>query len=354
MRVGLIGCGGISHTHLEAYKRIKSVKVVALCDLTVERAKSLAKKFQVERVFENYMDMIESGKLDLVDICTPVSTHAKIICDVAKVVPAVFVEKPMALSVLECEEIIKAVKKHGAKLCIGHNQLFLSTIQKAKSLVDSGNFDLFSFRTVVKENFGLLKAHGWLAPWAVTPKQRGIIWESCCHLAYLHLHFLPNIMEVYAVGSKVKYPVYDDFAVLLRTGDGRFGIIELSWLAKETEISYELRDKTGRRVEIYRDFDYFVEKSEIPPYNVWHVVQNFLVDEGRVLKKWVKYGLRYIRHGKVLPTYLLIRGFIESIERDLHPPVTPEDGKKTIALLECIEKSLNQSKPIALPYYKDN
>lgn len=348
MKVGLIGCGGIANTHMEAYKRIKDAEVVALCDLNLKKAKNLAKKFQVEKIFDNYMDMIETEKLDLVDICTPVSTHAKIIIDVSKVIPAVFVEKPMALSVSECEEIIKAIKKYGTKLCIGHNQLFLPTIQKAKSLVDSGNFDLFSFRTVVKENFEFLKAHGWLAPWTVTPEQRGIIWESCCHLAYLHLHFLPNIMEVYAVGSKIKYPVYDDFAVLLRTENGRFGIIEISWLAKETEISYELRDKSGKRIEIYRDFDYLVEKSELPPYNVWYTIRNFLVDEGRVLKKWVKYGLRYLKRGKILPTYLLINSFIESIKKDLPPPVTPEDGKKTIALLECIEKSLDEFKPIIL------
>ena len=348
MRVGLIGCGGISRIHLEAYKRIKNVEVVALCDLRIERAKDLAKKFQVERIFENYMDMIESEKLDLIDICTPVSTHTQIVCDVAKMVPAVFVEKPMARSVAECDEIIKNVKKHGTKLCIGHNQLFLPTIQKAKSLIDSGNFDLFSFRTTVKENYEFLKNHGWLAPWAVTPKQRGVIWESCCHLAYLHLRFLPNITEVYAVGNKVKYQVYDDFAVLLRTADGRFGIIELSWLSKETEISYELRDKTGRRIEIYRDFDYFVEKTEKPPYNVWHVIQNFFVDEKRIVKKWINYGLRYIKHGKSLPTYLLISSFINSIEKDLPPPVPPEDGKKTIALLECIEKSLNESKLVTL------
>lgn len=348
MRVGLIGCGGISCIHLEAYKRIKNVEVVALCDLRIDRAKSLAKKFHVENVFENYMDMVESEKLDLVDICTPVSTHAQIICNVAKMVPAVFVEKPMALSLSECDEIIKETKQHRTKLCIGHNQLFLPTIQKAKSLVNSHDFDLLSFRTTVKENYEFLKNHGWLAPWAVTPKQRGVIWESCCHLAYLQLHFLPDILEVYAVGNKVKYPVYDDFTVLLRAKDGRYGIIELSWLSKETEISYELRDKAGRRVEIYRDFDYFIEKLETPPYNLWYVVKNFFEDEKRIFKKWINYGLRYIKHGKSLPIYLLISSFINSIEEDSLPPVTPEDGKKTIALLESIEKSLNSSKPVTL------
>jgi len=49
-----------------------------------------------------------------------------------------------------------------------------------------------------------------------------------------------------------------------------------------------------------------------------------------------------------LPTYLLISSFINSIEKDLPPPVPPEDGKKTIALLECIEKSLDKLEPVTL------
>ncbi|MEM3769700.1 MAG: Gfo/Idh/MocA family oxidoreductase [Candidatus Bathyarchaeia archaeon] len=348
MKVGLIGCGGIANIHMGAYKRIKDVEVTAVCDLNLDRAKGLAKKFGVEKVFGDYMDMVEAEQLDLVDVCTPVSTHAKIVIDVSRDVPAVFVEKPMALSVQECDEIIEEIRRRGTKLCVGHNQLFLPTIQRAKALVDSGSFDLLSFKTVVKEDYEFLRAHGWLAPWAVAPEQKGVLWESCCHLAYLHLHFLPNIVEVYAVGNKVKYPVYDDFAVLLRTADSRFGIIELSWLSKETEISYELRDKTGRRLEIYRDFDYLIEKMEKPPYNVWYTFRNVLVDEGRVLKKWIKYGVRYLKNGKTLPIYILLNEFIESIKKDTQPPVTPEDGKQTIALLECIEKSLDSNKPMAM------
>jgi predicted dehydrogenase len=304
--------------------------------------------FEVKKVYTDYMKMVEAEKPDLVDVCTPVTTHLRILCDLIEAVPAIIVEKPMALNVSECEEIIKKARKHGTKLCIGHNQIFLPTIQRAKSFVDSGDFDLLSLKTVVKEDFEFLKAHKWAADWNVSPKYRGIIWESCCHLAYLQLHFLPNIIEVYAVGNKVKYPVYDDFAVILRTKDKRYGIIELSWLSKETEITYELRDKSGKCLEIYRDYDYLVEKKEVPPYNMYYVAKNFIVDEKRILKKWIRYGLRYIRRGRILPTYFLIRSFINSIEKDLPPPVSPEDGKKTIALLECIEKSLNESKPTAL------
>ena len=340
MDVGLIGCGGIAPSHLEVYKNLKDVRIAALCDLNLEKARHLATRYKIEKVYGNYWDMIEKEKLDLIDVCTPVSTHAKIICDVAKVVPAILVEKPMALSVSECDVIINTIEKNGSKLCIGHNQIFSPNIQRAKALVDSGKFNLLRFRTTQKESFELLKKHNLAPAWNVSPKQRGIIWEVCCHLAYLQSHFLPDIKEVYAVGGKVKYPVFDDFVVLLRTTGQSFGIIELSWITTETEIVYELRDVDGKRIEIYRDFDYYVEKLEYPPLSISKVARNFFTEEKRLLHKWLRFGVSFLRKRKLLPTFNLITRYIEAIKKDLPPPVSPEDGRNTINLLECIEKSL--------------
>jgi len=348
MRVGLIGCGGIAPSHIRVYRSLKNVEVVGLCDLNLKKAKDLATEFQIEKTFEDYWNMFETQELDLVDICTPASTHARIVCDATKAVPAILVEKPMALNVSECEEMMREVKKHGSKLCIDHNQIFSPHIKKAKALIDSGAFDLFSFRTTQKESFELLRIHDLAPAWNVTPKQSGIIWEVCCHLAYLQLYFLPDIREVYAVGGRVKYPVYDDFAVLLRTKGQRFGLIELSWVAKETEIVYELRDSSGNRAEIYRDFDHSLEKNESPPFSVGGVVRNFFVDEKRILRKWTRFGLSYFRKRKILPVFNLISNYIKSIKEDLPPPILPEDGRNTINLLECIEQSLDEQRPVAM------
>jgi len=346
MKVGLIGCGGIAPSHIEVYKRIKNVEVVAVCDLNLERAKKLAVNYDIKKSYKDYWDMLEKENLDLVDVCTPVSTHARIVCDAAKVVPAILLEKPMALSVSECDEIIRTIRKYGTKLCIGHNQIFSPNIQRAKKLVDSGNFNLLCFRTTQKESFELLKAHGLAPAWNVAPEQKGIIWEVGSHLAYLQLHFMPDIKEVYAVGSKVKYPVYDDFAVLLRTTEQCFGIIELSWVSKETEIVYELRGSDGRRVHIYRDFDYYLENSEEPPFTVSKVIRNFLVDEKRILQKWMRFGICYSHKKKLLPTFNLIKSYIEAIKKDLPPPISPDYGRNTVNLLECIEKSLDERRLI--------
>jgi predicted dehydrogenase len=347
MKVGIIGCGGIAPYHIGSYKKLKNVEVVGLCDLTIERAKALAKRFNIKNTYSNYWDMFEKG-LDYVDICTPVATHAKIVSDAAEAVPAILVEKPMALNVAECDEIIKKLRKTGSKLCIGHTQLFSEHIQKAKKIVDSEDFNLHCFSTTLKASFETMRSFDYVPPWNVTPEQGGIIWEVCCHHAYLQLHFLPDIKEVYAVGGNVKFPVYDDFAVLLRTEGDRFGIIELSWVLREFEVVYELRNPTGRRLKILWEHDYMTELSEDPPFTVPSVARNIYVDEKRLLQKWIRFGTCSLRKRRLLPSFNLIKTYMASIEKDLPPPVTPEDGRRTIILLESIKKSLDEKRPVKL------
>jgi predicted dehydrogenase len=292
--------------------------------------------------------MFKTQNLDLVDICTPVSTHRKIVCDSAEEVPSILVEKPMALTLSDCDAIIEKIRSKGTKLCIGHNQLFSPNVLKARALVDSGTFKVSSFKTTQKESFRLLNTHDLAPQWNVEPAQRGIIWEVCAHLAYLQLHFLPDINEVYALGGKVQYPVYDNFDVLLRTSDKRFGLIELSWFALETEIVWELSDPSGRRLQIIRDYDYLQETSLPPPFSSAGVLKNVLVEEKRLLNKWGRFGHSYFRKRKVLPTFNLITRFLDSIKTDSQVPVTPEEGRNTIRLLEAIEKSLDEKRPVTL------
>ncbi len=344
MDIGLIGCGKVAHSHMKAYKVIENANLVALSDIDLKKAKAFANNYGVRKVFADYADLLEIKDLDFIDICTPVSTHLRIVCDVAKFGHNIFLEKPMALSTSECEEMIRESEKHGSKFCVCHNQIFLPSIKQAKSMVDSGYFNLTSFRTSIKESFELLAGPSW----KITPKEKGILWEVGCHAAYLQLHFLQNITEVYAVGGKVKYPVYDDFTVLLRTPNQRYGIVEVSWLATEKEVAYEINSSDGKRARIDRDFDYLLEKSEKPAKHLWSAIYS---DEKRILRKWMKFGLMLINKRKILPGYshfFILRSYVESLRNDLPTPVQPEEAKNTIRLLEGIEESLNTHKVVSI------
>jgi len=345
MKVGLIGCGRVANIHMNAYKAINNVNVVAVSDTDINRAKAFAEPYRIDKVFSNYMDLFEVKDLDFVDVCTPTSTHESIVRDAAKSGLNVLMEKPMGRNSRECERMVEESRKHGTKLCVCHNQLFYPFVRHLKSIADSEGFDLTSFRTFHKENFEFLKAHGLAHDWNLSPENGGILWEVGCHLAYLHLHFLKDIEEVYALGVRAKYQVWDDFIVLLRTSSQRYGIMEISWVAQEPEMVYEVVASNGRRVQTFLPHGYLIERTQKTLASAGDVARNFLSDERRLFTKWWKFAKDQVEKPQ-LGHIGLIRSYVESLEKNSASPVTGEDGRNAVKLLECIEQSLEERKPI--------
>ena len=345
MNVGLIGCGRVAHVHMKAYQTIKKANVIAVADVDINRAKAFAETYRIEKVFSDYRELFELKDLGFVDICTPTSTHEDIVCEAVRAGKNVLVEKPLGRNSQECEKMIEESRKHGAKICVCHNQIFYPHVRQLKLIADSEDFNLISFRTYHRENFEWLKAHGLAQPWNISPEHGGILWEVGTHLAYLQLHFLRDIKEVYALGTKAKYSVWDDFTVLLRTSSQRWGVMEISWVAKEPEIVYEIISSNGKRIQTFLPHGYMIERMQDAHANMIEVIRNFITDIKRLCKKWAKFTVDQIKK----PNWghpELIYAYIKSIEEDSSPPVTGEDGRNTIKLLECINESLEERKPV--------
>lgn len=345
MRVGLIGCGRVAKIHMNAYKAMSKVNVVAVSDADINRAKAFAEPYRIDKAFSDYKDLFEIKDLELVDVCTPTSTHESIVRDAAKSGLNVLMEKPMGRSSQECERMVEESRKHQTKLCICHNQLFFPFVRQLKTIADSESFNLTSFRTFHKENFEFLKAHGLAHEWNVSPEHGGILWEVGCHLAYLQLHFLKDIEKVYALGAKAHYQVWNDFVVLLRTSSQRYGIMEISWVAQEPEIVYEVIGSNGRRVQTFLPHGYVIERTQKTLAGAGDVVRSWFSDEKRLFTKWMKFTADQVKKPQ-LGHFDLIRNYVESLERGSSSPVTGEDGRNAVRLLECIEESLNGRRPV--------
>jgi UDP-N-acetyl-2-amino-2-deoxyglucuronate dehydrogenase len=345
VKVGLIGCGMVSRIHLRAYQLLKNVQVVAVSDMNAKRAEDFAKTYKIEKSFSNYFDLFALKDIDFVDVCTPTSTHETVVRDAAKAGINVLMEKPMGRNSEECARMIEEAKKHKTQLCVCHNQLFFPHVQHLKSVADSEGFSLTSFRTSHRENFEWLKAHNLAQPWNVYPEHGGILWEVGTHLAYLQLYFLKDVTEVYAIGAKEKYAVWDDFIVLLRTSSQRWGIMEINWVAKESEIVYEIIGSAGQRLQTYLPHGYIIERMKESQSDLRSVLSNFFSDQARLYKKWGSFAKHQIRR-PTLGHFKLIGAYAESLEKGLPSPVTGEDGRNAIRLLECIDESLKEKKPV--------
>lgn len=139
LNVAIIGSGAISSAHIEAYQQFpERCRIVALCDLYPEKAKKQAEEFHLNAtVYEDYQMMLERTDIDLVSVCTPPYTHAKIAIDFLDAGKNVLVEKPMASSLEECDAMNAAAERNNKLLSVISQNRFLSPMMKLKSVLDT-------------------------------------------------------------------------------------------------------------------------------------------------------------------------------------------------------------------------
>lgn len=149
-KVAVIGCGGISRMHAGWYKNVSRTKITTVSDIDEEKMKKFAEDFDVETCYNDYIEMLEKEKPDIVSICTWPAQHAAIAIEVAKHgVKGILCEKPMGIDLGEADAMIEACKKNNVKLAIDHQLRFGGNYVAAKKLLEDGAIgDLFRIYAV--------------------------------------------------------------------------------------------------------------------------------------------------------------------------------------------------------------
>lgn len=140
VRIGIIGTGSISELHLNAYTLNPKVVIAAICDVNESRARQVAAKYGVEKVYSDYRDLLEDADIDAVSICTWNNTHAPISVTALKAGKHVLVEKPLCRTVAEAHEIEDAVRTSGKILQIGYVRRYDPNVKMLREFVDQGEF----------------------------------------------------------------------------------------------------------------------------------------------------------------------------------------------------------------------
>ena len=135
MRYALIGCGRISPNHIVAAQH-NDLEIVAICDIVAHNMKDKMIKFKLPasvKCYEDYKDMLEKEKPELVAIATESGKHAQIAIDCMTIGHAnVIIEKPIALSLEDADKIIETARKENLKVCACHQNRFNKSIQKIR------------------------------------------------------------------------------------------------------------------------------------------------------------------------------------------------------------------------------
>ena len=138
MRVAIIGCGSIARQrHAHEYSLNSNVEIAGFFDFVSERAQELAEEYG-SKAYSSLDELLEDKSVDAVSVCVANAYHAETTIKALRSGKHVLCEKPMAISLEDCEEMIKEAERSGKRLMIGHNQRLTPAHRRAKEIIASG------------------------------------------------------------------------------------------------------------------------------------------------------------------------------------------------------------------------
>lgn len=204
MKYALIGCGRIATNHIKAAIN-NGLEIAAVCDILPDKMETLLEKHELQndisiQRYEDYRSMIAEEKPELVSIATESGIHAKIALHCIDHGVNVIIEKPMAMSMEDADEIIRRSKERGVKVSACHQNRFNIAIQELRKAVESGRFGKLSHGTIhVRWNRGpqYYEQASWRGTWE---QDGGALMNQCIHgIDLLRWMMGDEIEEIYGV-----------------------------------------------------------------------------------------------------------------------------------------------------------
>ncbi len=229
IKFALLGCGRIAkrHSELLGLKQINNAKLVAVCDLVVEKAENISKKMNVP-FYQNMHEMMIKEDVDVVVILTESGNHAKHVIELAKYGKHIIVEKPMALTLEDADKMISICENNKIKLFVIKQNRFNLPVRKLRQAVEQGRFEKIVMGTVRvrwcrKQEY--YDQDAWRGTWSL---DGGVLANQASHHIDLLEWMLGTPVSVYAIAKKalVNIEAEDTAVVVLKFANDAFGIIE--------------------------------------------------------------------------------------------------------------------------------
>lgn len=246
VRIGVIGAGRISHVMAAAHAQVPESKLHGVFDVVAGSAAGLAAKFDIPNVYDSYQAMLADGDIDAVLVCTPTFLHEQIVVDAANAGKHVFCQKPMALTVEQCERMQEAAVRNNVILQIGFMIRFTPPFVEVKERIDGGEIgDIIAIRSAV---------FGWepTADWFYDPgKGGGILIDTIIHTFDLYRWYAGEVESVYADGGAFvfegakRFGTPDNIMCSLKFKNGAMGSIYGSWSSGYGDKTLEIYGTKG-------------------------------------------------------------------------------------------------------------
>lgn len=336
LSVGIMGCGKATRQyHLPVIPALSELELSWVCDINEEQACEIGTVHEVDY----YTDANEAIKKtpDIVHINTPPFFHADLAKAALDAGAHVLVEKPMAMTVEECDEMASAAQSSGRKLCVVHNNLFFDPMWSVIKNIEAGKYgDLVNVTSFLG---GSPDPTPEKRGWVEGSHGGGALSDRLPHPIYLATHFLDNVGDA-SVRVRMENDVALDVSIQL-AGQHTFGQVQASQRAIPAKEVYV----TGTKRRAYIDLLNFVSvEYDTVDRSPVTIFSDNLSAAGQLTFQSVTNAINYAREipgrGNRFAApghHRLMAHFVHSIEKDLAPPVGPKEGRKVVHLLQEID-----------------
>ena len=328
IRLGIIGLGVGSH-HLMATKDMENVTVCAVCDTNGELLAKVAEEHNVQKASTDYREMLADPEIDAVIVATPDQIHCEMVCAALRAGKHVLCEKPIALHVDECREMLAVAEETGKLLMAGQVVRMTPSFVMAKQMIDDGLLgDLYFIESEYAHDYSHMKPH-----WRMDPvKLRHPVTGGGCHAVDL-VRWLTgkDPTEVYGYAMHkclTNWPCPDSAISIMKFEEGLAGKVYVSTGCK--------RDYTMRTVI------YGTKGTIIVDNTSTHL--SLYLNEYDGKEKFVGRTMRNVIHQ--IPVKVNnhnfgaeIREFCDCIENGRAPSIPAIEGLKTVAVCEAIVRA---------------
>lgn len=316
IKVGIVGSGGRSGAHGKAYSEIEGVQVLAFCDIIRERAESRATEFGAKEVYTDYRELIGNSAVDVISICSPNETHAEVAIEAANAGIHVLVEKPIAQSLRECDEMMAAAQKNGVKLACNFQSRFFPRSHWVKKLIETGKMG----------DVVIAKGYGWTIH----------VWD-------LVRWIMGEPTRIFAEWGGEKMVYKDPLLATVRFASGHLGFMQASTRFHEPGLS-------GKQ-----NCFSFVGNQLTASFGLWaNELVLSSVDEA-YLKEMEAAKTREFSEQPLMASGVPdILDFLNAIKDDREPTVSGMEGRKSVEFVTATYKAAFTEKPVSLPIEKSD
>ncbi|MCI8895597.1 MAG: Gfo/Idh/MocA family oxidoreductase [Lachnospiraceae bacterium] len=353
LHVGIIGCGGIANAkHLPSLKATGRVELAAFCDIIPERAEKTAREYGAAdaKVYTDYQALLRDPSIDVVHVCTPNKSHAQISIDALHAGKHVMCEKPMAKTAADARRMVAAAKETGKKLTIGYQNRQKPESAYLKKVIDRGDLgDIYFAEAYAVRRRGT-------PTWGVFLNEEeqggGPLIDIGTHSLDLTLWLMDNYKPRMVVGTTYKklpnpdcanlwgswdpeeHTVEDSAFGFLVMENGATVILKSSWALNTIEPIPEgsamlCGTKAGAQIKN----GISINKDEF----------GRLIDIYPDMKTG---GAAYFNGIEETPAIREANCWLDAIEQDTDPVVTPEQACVVSEILEAIYESARTGEPV--------